>query len=340
MRRLTKSSRVLAAVAALVLVVAAPALAGPPWIAIEVPPNPFDSASRDASAVAAVAKTAGARLVRCERPGVNRARNAGWRAGAHPVVLFTDDDVVVDAGWRDALTAALTADSRLGFVSGRILPPAGETPSRDIAIKRDDVPERYDESSVGNLGHGASLAVPRGVLEQLGGWDESLGVGGRFGSSPEHDLFDRCFAAGLTGRFEPTALAYHAQWRGPRRLLLLDARYGYGTGARLAKLLRIDRRSCTGSSTCRASADDFCHGCTVNRTQAAPSRSNSVRSKACREEDRAPVSSLALMCSTPRSGSPTHSRHPTGTEGLLEWPFPRFVSVATTPSNQVGAPPS
>ncbi|HVX69826.1 MAG TPA: glycosyltransferase [Mycobacteriales bacterium] len=201
-----------------------------------------DSASRDASAVAAVAKTAGARLVRCERPGVNRARNAGWRAGAHPVVLFTDDDVVVDAGWRDALTAALTADSRLGFVSGRILPLAGETPSRDIAIKRDDVPERYDESSVGNLGHGASLAVPRGVLEQLGGWDESLGVGGRFGSSPEHDLFDRCFAAGLTGRFEPTALAYHAQWRGPRRLLLLDARYGYGTGARLAKLLRIDRR--------------------------------------------------------------------------------------------------
>ena len=38
----------LAAAAALVLLVAAPALAGPPWIAIEVPPNPFDSASRDA----------------------------------------------------------------------------------------------------------------------------------------------------------------------------------------------------------------------------------------------------------------------------------------------------
>jgi glycosyltransferase involved in cell wall biosynthesis len=201
-----------------------------------------DSASRDAAAVASVARAAGARLVRCELPGVNRARNAGWRAASRAVVLFTDDDVVVDARWRDALFDALSSDPDLGFVTGRILPPAGEQPSRDVAIKRDETPERYDATSVGNLGHGASLAVPRPVLERIGGWDDSLGVGGRFGSSPEHDLFDRCFAAGLTGRFEPSALAYHSQWRGPRRLLLLDARYGYGTGARLAKLVRIDRR--------------------------------------------------------------------------------------------------
>jgi GT2 family glycosyltransferase len=200
-----------------------------------------DSASRDAAAVASVARAAGARLVRCELPGVNRARNSGWRAGTRPVVLFTDDDVVVEAGWRDALFEALSSDPDLGFVTGRILPPAGEQPSRDVAFKRDSEPERYDGSSVGNLGHGASLAVTRVALERVGGWDESLGVGGRFGSSPEHDLFDRCFAAGLGGRFEPRAVAYHSQWRGPRRLLLLDARYGYGTGARLAKLLRISR---------------------------------------------------------------------------------------------------
>ncbi|HVT65998.1 MAG TPA: glycosyltransferase [Mycobacteriales bacterium] len=201
-----------------------------------------DSASRDAAAVASVARAAGARLVRCELPGVNRARNAGWRAGSRPVVLFTDDDVVVEARWRDALFDALSSDPDLGFVTGRILSPVGEQPSRDVAIKRDETPERYDRSSVGNLGHGASLAVGRDVLERIGGWDESLGVGGRFGSSPEHDLFDRVFATGLGGGFEPSALAYHSQWRGPRRLLLLDARYGYGTGARLAKLLRIDRR--------------------------------------------------------------------------------------------------
>lgn len=201
-----------------------------------------DSASRDAAEVAGVVARYGARLVRCDRPGVGRARNLGWRAGSSSVVLFTDDDAVVDAGWRDRLVDAITASPDIAFVTGRILPPDGEQPSRDVAIKRDNAPAVYDATSVGNLGHGASLATTREVLERLGGWDESMGAGGRFGAAPEHDLFDRCFALGLTGRYEPAALAWHSQWRGPRRLLLLDARYGYGSGARLAKLVRSNRR--------------------------------------------------------------------------------------------------
>jgi glycosyltransferase involved in cell wall biosynthesis len=200
-----------------------------------------DSASVDAAAVSAVATAAGGRVVRCELPGVNRARNAGWRAGGCQVVLFTDDDVIVDPGWRDALADAVTTGDEIGFATGRILPPAGEQPSRDVAIKRDDQPATYDATNVGNLGHGASLAIRREVLDRIGGWDEAMGTGGRFGAAPEHDLFDRCFAAGYVGRYEPTALAWHAQWRGPRRLLLLDLRYGYGAGARLAKLWRLDR---------------------------------------------------------------------------------------------------
>jgi GT2 family glycosyltransferase len=157
------------------------------------------------------------------------------------VVLFTDDDVVVAEGWRDALAAAVVTHPEAGFVTGRVLPTPGQIPSRDVAIKRDEAPETYDANSVGNLGHSANLGMRRAVLDQVGGFDESLGVGGRFKSSPETDLFDRCFAAGLLGRYEPAALAWHDQWRGPRRLLALEARYGYGNGARLAKLVRTDR---------------------------------------------------------------------------------------------------
>jgi GT2 family glycosyltransferase len=155
--------------------------------------------------------------------------------------LFTDDDVVVDAGWRDALASAVAEHRDAGFITGRVLPPEGEIPSRDVAIKREEAAEVYGADSVGNLGHAASLGMRRDVLDRVGGFDEALGVGGRFKSAPETDLFDRCFAAGMTGRYEPSALAFHAQWRGPRRLLLLEARYGYGNGARLAKLVRTDR---------------------------------------------------------------------------------------------------
>lgn len=200
-----------------------------------------DSASLDAAAVASVAAAANARLVRCDLPGVGRARNAGWRAASHDIVLFTDDDVEVSADWRDSLAAAVAAHPEAGFVTGRVLPKAGQTPSRDVAIKRDDEVEVYDASSVGNLGHSANLGMRRAVLDELGGFDEALGVGSRFKSAPETDVFDRCFAAGFGGRYEPTALAWHDQWRGPRRLMVLEARYGFGNGARISKLMRTDR---------------------------------------------------------------------------------------------------
>jgi glycosyltransferase involved in cell wall biosynthesis len=200
-----------------------------------------DSASIDSTAVAAVASAVNARLVRCELPGVGRARNAGWRAASHDIVLFTDDDVEVSAGWRDALAAAVVSHPEAGFVTGRLMPKTGQVPSRDVAIKRDDDVEVYDATSIGNLGHSASLGMRRSVLAAIAGFDEALGVGGRFKSAPETDVFDRCFAAGYGGRYEPAAVAWHDQWRGPRRLLLLDARYGFGNGARIAKLMRTDR---------------------------------------------------------------------------------------------------
>jgi glycosyltransferase involved in cell wall biosynthesis len=198
-----------------------------------------DSASTDAR-VATVAAAAGARVLRCERPGVDRARNVGWRAATHDAVLFVDDDVVVDTAWADALTSAL---EQAAFVTGRIdVPPDQVGTARPVAIKDDDEPAVLDASTTGTLGHSASLAVWRAVLEQVGGFDESLGAGARFQSAPEVDLFDRLFAAGLSGRYEPAARAWHEQWRTSGDKVHLDWRYGVGTGARVVKLLRSDRR--------------------------------------------------------------------------------------------------
>lgn len=200
-----------------------------------------DSASLHADAVRAVAEQHGARVVRLDRPGVDRARNAGWRAAGHDVLLFTDDDVVVDAGWADAFVRVLAAHPETGFVTGRIEKPAGPSPTwRDVALKRDPKPQLFDRRSVVNLGHGASMAVRRRALESVRGFDEALGAGGHFRAAPEVDLFDRLLASGWLGRYEPAALAYHEQWRDIDQIVALDFGYGVGNGARLAKLLRTD----------------------------------------------------------------------------------------------------
>jgi hypothetical protein len=86
------------------------------------------------------------------------------------------------------------------------------------------------------------MATRREVLEAVGGVDEALGAGGHFRAAPEVDLFDRILATGWLGRYEPSALAFHEQWREMDAIVQLDFGYGIGNGARLAKLARSDRR--------------------------------------------------------------------------------------------------
>jgi glycosyltransferase involved in cell wall biosynthesis len=200
-----------------------------------------DSASVDEAAIAAIAARHGARLVRCALPGVDRARNAGWRSTTHDVVLFTDDDVTVDTGWADAFAACFTAHPETAFVTGWIGTREDQRGRLGVAVKDDEEPRVLDASTRGVLGHSASLGVRRAVLEQIGGFDECLGAGSRFRASPEVDLFDRIFAAGHTGRFEPASRAWHDQWRELRDVVKLHYNYGIGVGARLSKLVRSNR---------------------------------------------------------------------------------------------------
>lgn len=61
------------------------------------------------------------RLVSEPRLGLAHARNAGTTAARGRLLLFTDDDVLVEPGWTDALAAPF-ADPAVGAVAGRILP--------------------------------------------------------------------------------------------------------------------------------------------------------------------------------------------------------------------------
>jgi glycosyltransferase involved in cell wall biosynthesis len=200
-----------------------------------------DSASRDPE-VHAVADRRGATVVRCERPGVSLARNEGARAARHDVLAYVDDDVQVTAGWTDAIAATM-ADPAVAFCTGRVgVPPEQEGYQRPVAVNDGEAPAILDASTTDALGSSANLGIRRDVLLSLGGFDESMGGGARFEAAEDLDLFDRLFAAGHTGRYDPSAAAHHDQWRDRKGLLRLDWRYGLGAGARLSKLARTDRR--------------------------------------------------------------------------------------------------
>jgi glycosyltransferase involved in cell wall biosynthesis len=201
-----------------------------------------DSASSDPD-VRVVAAEHGATYLRAELPGASRARNVGWRAARHDVIAFVDDDVRVGPGWATALGRVFASRPSVTFVTGRIrLPPGMAWTDVPVSTKDAAEPAVLEKASTGVLGHSANLAIRRHALRAVGGFDERLGAGGDFMAAEDNDLWDRLLAAGFMGRYEPAAVAWHEQWRTRRQLLRVNWGYGYGSGARIAKLVRSDRR--------------------------------------------------------------------------------------------------
>ena len=198
-----------------------------------------DSASADPAAVAAVVAQYGGRLVRCEQKGASRARNAGWRAARAEEVAFVDDDVVVRAGWADALVGRTGAG--VGFAAGRTVAPEGHTGAA-VSVTVGQPDEVVDRSSRGAFLAANNLLVRREVLEQVGGFDERLGPGTWLEAGEDLELLDRVLEAGVTGRFVADAVAEHEQWRDPAAARRLQWAYGKGMGARVAAAARRSPR--------------------------------------------------------------------------------------------------
>lgn len=211
-----------------------------------------DSASTDPHVRRIVDKHA-AIYLRCDVPGASRARNRGWQAAKHDVVAFVDDDVRVEPSWADAIERAF-ADANIGFVTGRIdEAAASHVPA--LAQKKEELAAVLDPESDDVLGHSANLVVRRSALDRIGGFDELLGAGGRFRAAEDLDLFDRLFMAGFAGRYEPAVAALHVPWRRLRDYIRVQGAYGVGSGARVAKLLRLDREK--GKAAARSTIVDW-----------------------------------------------------------------------------------
>ncbi len=191
-----------------------------------------DSASADAT-TATVALEHGAHVLREVWPGASRARNRGWQAARHDLVAFVDDDVTVTPGWADALRQVAGAPA---FVAGRVLPPPDQRHvGHPVAVVDRGPAGPIDARTTGVLGASANLLVRRDVLLAVGGFDERLGPGTSVPAAEDVDLLDRVLHAGFTGWFEPTAEAWHDQWRTRRERLALDWGYGIGQGVRLRR---------------------------------------------------------------------------------------------------------
>lgn len=173
------------------------------------------------------------RLLSEPRRGAARARNAGFRAAAGDVVAFTDADCRVDRAWLAALLKPF-ADPSIGAVAGRIAGAAPATACEAFSglyTLRTPAEGRLSRRWT-PLDGGyptANLAVRRGILERLQGFDEKVLLYGE-----DYDLCARLYEAGWTIAYTPEAAVCH-QHRATLRGL---ARQAFGFGQSHAYLLR------------------------------------------------------------------------------------------------------
>lgn len=218
------------------------------------------------------------------RPGKSYAVNAALDAARGMVIAFTDDDVVPDAGWLTALTAACLAPG-VSFVAGRVLPmwEAPPPPWMSSALHgvlaipdNGEQPFAISAKDQRVVPIGANMAVQRAVVETIGGLRVDLGkLAGSLRTGEDHEFFLRMVHAGLSGVYEPRAIVHHLV---PRQRLEREyfRRWLFQNGHDVARLRRsypTDVRGLLGVPRYlwRQAASDVLTviGATIRRDQAA-----------------------------------------------------------------------
>lgn len=142
----------------------------------------------------------GARHVLPHASGPAAQRNAGWRAAAAPLILFTDDDCRPDAHWAERMLAAAQANP------GAIVQGATRADPYEWGVGSSPHARTLEVVPPGPFAQTCNILYPRAVLERLDGFDE--GFPGPAGE--DLDLALRAWALGTPYAGEREALVFHA----------------------------------------------------------------------------------------------------------------------------------
>lgn len=173
------------------------------------------------------------RLVEEPRRGAAAARNAGIRAAKGDVVAFTDADCAPEASWLAYLGRPF-AEPGVGAVAGQVVSAeAASTVELFSALYTLQLPDRPARHRAWTPWAGAyptaNFAVRSGLLAQLGGFDEAVGIYGE-----DYDLCARLYACGAEIVYVPEARVAHRH----RTTVAAMLRQAFGFGRSHPYLLR------------------------------------------------------------------------------------------------------
>jgi GT2 family glycosyltransferase len=200
------------------------------------------------------ADSAQVRYVREDRAGSSYARNAGLGRAQGEIVVFADDDELVDRYWLGEMARGFETAADVRCVTGLVAPMELETRAQGwfeqfggyckegFASRLFNLTDHRGDSplypyTVGAFGSGGSMAFRRDHLLALGGFDPALGPATPTMGGEDVDAMLRVVLAGYTLAYMPSAIVRHPSHRDYERLRGQLRGYGYGLSATLFKTL-------------------------------------------------------------------------------------------------------
>jgi GT2 family glycosyltransferase len=186
-----------------------------------------------------------------KRKGLNIARNRAIEEASNDIVVFTDDDAMVDDCWLNKIVRHFD-DPMVMCVTGMTMPFELETKAQEAfenynPFWKSFYKIRFSFSkphplATGKIGAGVNMALRKSLMTEIGWFDEVLDAGTPTHSGGDHEFFARIMLAGYHIIYDPEALCWHRHRQTWKEALKTIRGYGIGVYAFWTKLFFIDKQ--------------------------------------------------------------------------------------------------
>lgn len=161
------------------------------------------------------------RVLREERKGVSHARNLAVKQACGEILVFVDDDIVMDSRWLHELTAGFE-DPQVVCITGRVIPDGPTFLSRekeeryysepvDLSVRTLDPNDSDSFQGIlgAPLGYGCNMAFRKEFLQAYKTFPEDLGAGSLIGGGDDLFMFVQVLRHGFRIQHAPRAAVTH-----------------------------------------------------------------------------------------------------------------------------------